>query len=451
MKNVVTWKRAALVAGAGLTGFAAATAAEPSLSELDQKVKLLERKLEIADEAAAAKAKESVAVKAGKEGFSLTSADKAFQLKLRGLVQFDGRFFLDDTDKKAADTFALRRVRPTLEGKFYNDFGFRITPDFAGGQTTLFDAYGEYTPIPEFGIRVGKFKPPVGLERLQSANDIAFTERGFPTLLVPSRDLGVQLSGDFGSGTVQYAVGVFNGTVNGGNGDNDTNDGKDFEGRLFLHPFRLADVEALANLGIGIAGSSGDHEGSTTASGLPSYRTIGQQSTFSYKNSTNANGIAYADGQNVRIAPQAYWYVGPFGLLGEYVQSQQEVSNGKDSGEVEATAWQVQGSWVLTGENASYKGVTPLFNYEPSAGHYGALELVGRLQSLEIGDDAFPKFADAKKSISEAKGWGTGVNWYLNRNVKVSLDYEQYSFEGGSAKGDRPDEKVVFSRVQYAF
>lgn len=440
--------------GAGLIGLEAAraVAAEPTVGELDQKIKILERKLEIADEAALAKAKDPVSVKAGREGFSLNSADKAFQLKLRGLVQFDGRFFLEDEDKKASDTFVLRRIRPTLEGKVFNDFGFRITPDFGGGQTVLFDAYGEYTPIPEFGVRVGKFKPPVGLERLQSANDIAFTERGLPTLLVPSRDLGVQVSGDFGSGTVHYAAGIFNGTVNGGNGDADTNDCKDLEGRLFLHPFRPAEIDALANLGIGVAATTGDHEGSPAAPGLPSYRSIGQQTAFSYRSSTNVNGTSYADGQNVRIAPQAYWYVGPVGFLGEYVQSRQDVSNGKNAAEVETTAWQLAGSWVLTGENASYKGVTPLVNYDPSAGHFGAFEVVGRIQNLSVDDGVFnAKLADPKKSVSEVAGWGVGLNWYLNRNVKVSLDYENYAFEDGAATGDRPDEKIVFSRVQFAF
>ena len=40
-------------------------------------------------------------------------------------------------------------------------------------------------------LTAGKFKVPVGLERLESATDIRFIERGFPTSLVPNRDLGV--------------------------------------------------------------------------------------------------------------------------------------------------------------------------------------------------------------------------------------------------------------------
>ena len=57
-----------------------------------------------------------------------------------------------------------------------------------------------------------------------------------------------------------------------------------------------------------------------------------------------------------------------------------------------------------------------------------------------------------KKSARKAKGWGAGFNWYLNRNIRIALDYEQTRFEGGAAGGaDRPNEKVLFNRFQIAF
>jgi phosphate-selective porin OprO/OprP len=100
MKNMLKTLAAAvagwvLAAGASV----AQAAAPPTLEELDQKVKVLERKLEIADEEAQKKAKESPVVKAGRDGFAISSADKAFQLKLRGYIQGDGRFFLEDDDE----------------------------------------------------------------------------------------------------------------------------------------------------------------------------------------------------------------------------------------------------------------------------------------------------------------------------------------------------------------
>ena len=63
---------------------------------LDQKVRILERRMELDQEATAAKAKEAPILGAGKDGFSLKSADGNFQLRLRGYVQADGRFYADD-------------------------------------------------------------------------------------------------------------------------------------------------------------------------------------------------------------------------------------------------------------------------------------------------------------------------------------------------------------------
>jgi hypothetical protein len=57
-------------------------------------------------------------------------------------------------------------------------------PDLGGIAPTIFDAYWDGKFVPQFTVRAGKFKPPIGLERLQSATDIAFAERGLPTNLV---------------------------------------------------------------------------------------------------------------------------------------------------------------------------------------------------------------------------------------------------------------------------
>src|SRR6267143_1743388 len=186
-------------------------------------------------------AKSSAGVSAGKDGFSVTSADGAYQLRLKGLVQEDGRFFDQDREKPASDTFLLRRVRPILEATVAKIFDFRIMPDFGGGQTVLFDAYLEARFSPAAKLRAGKFKPPVGLERLQSASDTLFVERALPTSLVPNRDVGVQLSGDLFGSRLSYAIGAFNGAVDGGNGDADVNDGKEAAARVFVTPFAKSD------------------------------------------------------------------------------------------------------------------------------------------------------------------------------------------------------------------
>lgn len=158
---------------------------EPTLQErlesLEQKQRILERRLELEQEKALEKAKDTSILGAGKEGFFLKSADGSFQLKLRGLIQTDGRFFIDDQEQPGTNSFRIRRARPILEGTVFRRFDFRLMTDFGEGQTVLQDAYLDFRYWPQVRLRAGKFKSPVGLERLQSATDLLFVERAFQT------------------------------------------------------------------------------------------------------------------------------------------------------------------------------------------------------------------------------------------------------------------------------
>ncbi len=423
---------------------------DEKLEELDQKIRVLDRKIELDKEAAAEKAKTAGQAAAGKDGFSLKSADGNFVLKLRGYVQLDGRFFQSDDQRPATDTFTLRRVRPILEGTVYKIFDFRIMPDFGGGQTVLQDAYLEGRFSPAFKVRAGKFKPPVGLERLQSGTDLLFVERAFPTNLVPNRDLGVQVAGDLAGGVASYAVGVFNGVPDGGSADGDTNDDKDYAARVFFQPF-VRGSGPLKNLGLGLAGSTGDQEGTAASPNLPAFRTPGQQTFFSYRADGTALNTVIADGRRIRLSPQAYLYTGPFGLLAEYVTSQQAVQRAGVSRDLEHKAWQVAASWVSSGGEPSYKSVNPKKVFDLEAHTWGAFEIAARYHKQELDDATFPTFASPASSASAAEAWAVGFNWYLNKNLRLLFDYEDTRFEGGAAAGDREDEKIFFSRFQIAF
>ena len=313
--------------------------------------------------------------------------------------------------------------------------------DFGNGQATVHDAYLDFTYLPQTKFRFGKFKPPVGLERLVSGSEMLFVERALPTDLVPNRDVGVQVFGENLGGVFNYALGVFNGVPDGANGDLDTNNTKDFAGRVFLNPFQASNIDPLKGLGIGLSGTSGSQQGL-----LPVLRTPAQAIFFNYSAAIVANGNRYL------YSPQAYYYVGPFGLLGEYVQTTQDVKNGNTFGEISMSAWQVAASYVITGEKASYKSVTPRKMFNPGAGSFGAVELAGRYTQLNVDNEAFIlKFANPNTSASRDRTWTAGVNWYFNRNLKLQLNYEQSAFKGGSTTGNRQTEKVILTNFQIFF
>src|SRR5690348_13719101 len=98
-------------AGVTTTNTAQPPAATDRLEELDQKLRILERKKELDDEQTATSRQSAPIAGAGKEGFFIRSADNNFQIKLSGILQADGRTFRDDAAHTATNTFLLRSVR----------------------------------------------------------------------------------------------------------------------------------------------------------------------------------------------------------------------------------------------------------------------------------------------------------------------------------------------------
>lgn len=431
-------------------GAATASAEEATASDLDQRLRIIERKLELQAEEATAKAASTPTVSlSAAKGLSVKSppADDV-ELKFRALVQADGRFYIGDGQNPQNDTFLFRRVEPTVEGTWGKLVGFRLNAQLAGDSATLNDAYIDLKFDPRATLRIGKTKVPVGLERLQSSGSLAMVEQGFPAELAPGRDIGVQLQGEFAGATVNYALGAYNGTPDGRDAIT-SNPDNDFEwaGRVFVEPWKNAS-NALSGLGLGIGASSGETHGSGN-NFLPRYRTPGQAQFFNYRSAV------VADGDHSRWSPQAYYYRNAFGLLGEYIGSKQEVllpASGLRA-DLDHRAWQLVAGWVLTGEDASYKGVVkPNQPFTLGSAGWGALELVARYGRLDIDDDAFPRFADPAAVASEASSWGLGLNWYLTGNFKLVANYTQTQFEGGAAAGaDREDEKAFFTRAQFSF
>ena len=68
---------------------------------------------------------------------------------------------------------------------------------------------------------------------------------------------------------------------------------------------------------------------------------------------------------------------------------------------------------------------------------FGVVQIVvHENRAVQIDKDAFPNFATAN-SAREARKWGIGMNWHLNRNIKASVNYLNTDFGGGSkAKGE---------------
>jgi phosphate-selective porin OprO/OprP len=473
------WKRFAALSLAGLAFAAAAVygdgdtastvdALRAQIEELDQKLRILERKQEIADEFTSGEFKKIPDIRADSGGLRVTSKDKKFDFRLRGLLQVDYRTYLDtDLNTSVAatnnpdqnDGFVLRRVRPRFQGTLWENTTFEFTPELSWGNNAntvrITDTWANHKFYDEFNIKAGLFKTPLGIERLQSAASTPFPEHGLATNLVPTRDIGAEINGLTWNKKLSYRLGVFQGVVDSDDSRTNTSlqEGVDVIAGVFVEPFKKNGPLELQGLGFGVAGSWGEKQGTFQNGNRLRYRSAGQDAFFD-TNTANFNlaGDAY------RLNPSLYYYYGPWGLIGEYVYSSygfERANNTNLGGRVASQAWSATATYVLTGEDASYAGVKPDRPFSMKEGGWGAWEIGGRIGSVSIDGDAFNVIGGQRLAVNgsaeEALGYGAVVNWYLNQNVKAQLAYDHTEYNGyAGGSGDRPDEDVIVDRFQVA-
>ena len=199
------------------------------LEALRQKLVAIEKSQDQTNAALAEKTKDAGTFTFDESGFKATSADKNFQLRIRGLIQTDARLYFDEKGpgNTAYDSFILRRVRPIIEATVAKDYDAVFVPEFGGSYgigaasssvpaPTILDAYLNAKIVGNaVQLRVGKFKSPIGLDLLQEDANRPLIESSFPTYLVPNRDIGLEVHGNIQNGLVSYQLGVFNGTADG--------------------------------------------------------------------------------------------------------------------------------------------------------------------------------------------------------------------------------------------
>ncbi len=420
---------------------------DQKIDRLQAELDTLKRQRDLDQELAANAAAKTPVATVDKKGAKFVSADGKYEFDLNAQVNIDAHSFGNDGGT-LRDEVQNRLIRPTFTVRAGNAT-IKITPELGGtsvAASSIVDAYAEYKVSDAIQFRAGKFKSPLGLERLQADADVIWTERGHSTNLVPNRDVGYQLFGTV-PGLIEYQVGLFDGATDGVNFNNDLDNHKDIAYRVFATPFGESDIAWLQGFGIGYAGSDGKHLGTTAATQLGTYKTPGQQNFFAY-----GTGV-FANGKETRSNPQAYFYLNNFGLLADYVEVQQDVKLAAATARLKHRALDVSGSWVITGESVSYKGgVKPNHDFNIDGSGWGALELTARYGYTDVDDATFTGgFASLSSSASKATSTGVGLAWYLSENLKLIADWDHTKFVRGAATGNRPAEDFASGRVQFRY
>jgi len=136
-------------------------------------------------------------------------------------------------------------------------------------------------------------------------------------------------------------------------------------------------------------------------------------------------------------SPQAYYYYGPFGLLGEYVIPTQQVRKAANSVEFGQSAWEISGSWVLTGEDRHTTASRRCIHSVRTTISGARGSWWRGMPPLDVDGKAFTAdggnyFANsAAFSGLRGNAWSLGVNWYLNKNLRAGFELRAHASSDG--------------------
>jgi len=366
-----------------------------------------------------------------------------FRIDFRARFTADQRWSDSLSDDVDDARFDIARRRIGVAGSFGNLIEFQVERELKN-DVPWRDVYIDVRPKRELGVQVGKFKMPFSLDENTSATNLDFIYRSLAaSTLAPGRDRGVMVHGRVGGRLIGYEAGVFL-----HDGDNAlANDPEEVQGdqttalRLTIEPIS-ARKGRDDDLRFGVAWTDSDvPEGMSAISG-----DTALHSHFFPSN-------LWVRGARRRIGGELQWRPGPYSLKAEYIRmSQQRLGQSVTDGDLpDATAdgWYVSGTWAITGESKSRGLESP--NRPLPGGGFGALELAGRIEAMTFGSGAAagegsrsPRSDVILRNRDQVATFG--VNWYVNRWVKVLGNIIRESIED-PARGPVPSRPVFWSSV----
>jgi phosphate-selective porin OprO/OprP len=345
----------------------------------------------------------------------------------------------------------LRRVRPIVEGELPGQLHYFVMPDFGEGKAVLREAWATWRPASWLRVRVGKFKVPMSLDRLQSDAHKTFVEGSSVLQLAPNRDIGVELSGALADRRMGYELALVNGNADNSTTDVDGNRSKDVAARLWLQPWATERDSLLHELLVGAAVGYGLQEGAVAAPALPLLKSAGQQTVWQPRAIESGKEPLLAHGARTRWTLHGHWYGGPLSVLAEYLHLREGVAKGSQTADLQGSAWTAQVGWAFGGK-ASFTGVTANQPFALGQPGWGALEVALRATGLDLADAGNALVADPAKSVQRSLALAAGLHWTWSRYLRLLADAEQTTFDGGAAAGgNRAREQVVLGRVQLTF
>ena len=103
----------------------------------------------------------------------------------------------------------------------------------------------------------------------------------------------------------------------------------------------------------------------------------------------------------------------------EYVRSTYAISQADTRSDITNQGWDMTGSYVVTGESASDRGVHPEHSFDPANREWGAFQIAARYSQLRVDPRPSPTSSRSRRRIRERRPPTIALNWYPNPFLKV--------------------------------
>lgn len=365
------------------------------------------------------------AAQAAETSFSLQDGaevawDEDRYLRLGGRIHYDVARYSDDVTL-LEDEQDFRRARFILRAG-YDDWQFRADYDvgLVDGWRNLYLRYDGWDRV---RVTAGNQVAPFSLDELSSSNDLAFLERSLASALSPAMLTGISV-GTWG-GDWSATAGVFGDELS--DLDRRTAEGTSFVGRFTYAPIRKR--RQVLHFGISQEYRSIDSNTDVRIRARPESRLTDARLV----DTGNIAGIDSLSTTGLELMA----ILDSVRLQTEYLRMS------LDGGANDATfsGGYVQASWLVTGERYRYSRSRGVPTAVRPRGDWGALEFSVRYSMLDL--------EDGLVSGGEQTQLTAAVSWYLNRQLRTSLNYSQYD-AGPNSDGIDEDGSILMFRFQYS-